>query len=298
MASHDHAHESRPESKGKMLIVLGVTCVFMIVEVVAAYFTHSLALLADAGHMLTDVGALLLGLVAIWFTSKPANAEKTYGYYRSEILAGFINAIALVGISIYILTEAYQRLQSPPEVSSVPVFCVALVGALVNFLSLKLLHSHQDSINARAAYLEILSDFFVSIGVMVSSAVVYFTHWYAADPIISALIGVIILPRTWLLLTECTNILMEGTPAHVNVPLLRESILKVPGVLELHDIHVWTITSGLDAMSGHVLIDSQVASDSILDAVTKACNEFGLHHTTIQIEQAVCNEAGVCIKRS
>ena len=273
-----------------MSFVLVMILIFMFVELVAAFVSHSLALLADAGHMLTDVGALMLALLAIWFTAKPATAEKTYGYYRSEILAGFINALVLVGIAIFILVTAYERLKQPPEVAPVPVFVVAIIGLVVNFVSLRLLDEFKaESVNARAAYLEILGDSFISLGVMASSLIIYFTHWYAADPIISMIIGLVILPRTWLLLSECTNILMEGTPGRIDLAALRKSLLAVEGVIEVHDIHVWTITSGLDSMSGHVRIDPQFQAERVLDAVTHVLkDEYQLHHTTIQVEQAAC----------
>jgi cobalt-zinc-cadmium efflux system protein len=298
MGQHEHLKSGRTKSKSRMLAVLAIICTFMVIEIVTAVLSHSLALMADAGHMLTDVGALLLGLTAIWFAGKPATAEKTYGYYRSEILAGFINALALVGISLFIIVEASERLKNPPEVAAVPIFCVALLGLIVNFVSLRLLSdSKAESINTRAAYLEILGDSMVSGGVMVSSIIVYFTHWYAADPIISGLIGLIILPRTWLLLSECTNILMEGTPGHIDLSELRRAMLGVEGVIEVHDVHVWTITSGLDSMSGHVRIDPKAQAEVVLDAVTKVLkDEFELHHTTIQVEQAACeSETDVCV---
>jgi cobalt-zinc-cadmium efflux system protein len=294
MAEHSHA-EDRAQSKAKMMMVLAIICTYMIVEVVTAFFTHSLALLADAGHLITDVGGITLGLIALWFAAKPATSEKTYGYYRSEILAGFLNALALVGISIFIVMEAYQRLKAPPEVQSIPVFAIGVLGIVVNYVSLKLLGDHHQSINTRAAYLEIWSDFVVSIGVMISSGVIYFTHLYAADPIVSVLIALFILPRTWILLRECTNILMEGTPQHVDLASLRNAMLKVRGVIEVHDVHVWTITSGLDAMSGHVRIASDVSSDEVLEAVTKVCNDHKLKHTTIQVEQVTCAN-GTCAK--
>lgn len=294
MAKHEHLLAKRLQSRSRLSFVLVVICCFMVVELVTGLLSHSLALLADVGHMLTDVGALLLALLAIWFASKPANSEKTYGYYRSEILAGFINALVLVGISIFILIEAYQRLKEPPPVAAVPVFCVAVLGLFVNIISLRLLAGVKgDSINTRAAYLEILGDSFVSLGVIISSVIIYFTHWYAADPIISGVIGFMILPRTWLLLSECTNILMEGTPAHVDLARLRQALLSVDGVAEVHDIHVWTITSGLDSMSGHVRIDSSADAEIVLDAVTKVLkDDFHLHHTTIQVEQTTCEGAG------
>jgi len=281
-----------------MLTVLAIICTYMLVEVITAILTHSLALLADAGHLLTDLGGLTLGLIALWFATKPATEEKTYGYYRSEILAGFLNALALTGISIFIAMEAYHRLKNPAAVQSIPVFCVGLIGLAVNYIALKLLGDPDgQTINARAAYLEIWSDFMVSIGVIISSVIIYFSHWYAADPIVSLFIAVFILPRTWLLLKECTNILMEGTPQHVDLVSLRNAMLAVPGVSEVHDIHVWTITSGLDAMSGHVRIVNDVSSEQVLADVTKVCNDFKLRHTTIQIEQVVCgNGTHTCAK--
>jgi cobalt-zinc-cadmium efflux system protein len=299
MGNHSHLSEKRQDSKARMLTALALICGYTVIEVIAAFLTHSLALFADAGHLFTDICALILGLVAIWFSAKPATAEKSYGYYRSEILAGFFNALTLCGISIFILSEAYQRLKNPPAIESIPVFLVALVGLGVNFASMRILkHGDSDSsINARAAYLEILGDFLVSIGVMASSLTIYFTHWYIVDPIVSGLIGLFILPRTWILLTECVNILMEGTPQHVDLSSLRQSMLGVEGVQEIHDIHVWTITSGLDSMSGHVLISPEASTGNVLEAVTKVCNEHGLHHTTIQIEQAACQTGvDVCVK--
>jgi cobalt-zinc-cadmium efflux system protein len=296
--THFLTTEARAKSKSKMLTVLAMICAYMIVEVIAALTTKSLALLADAGHLLTDVGALILGLIAIWFAGKPANQEKTFGYYRSEILAGFLNSLALAGISIFIASEAFHRLKEPLTVQSVPVFLIGLLGIVVNYLSLKILaEPNSQNINTRAAYLEILSDLIVSIGVIVSSIIIYFTHWYAADPLVGLLIAVFILPRTWLLLKECTNILMEGTPQHINLEALDRAMRAVPGVIEVHDIHVWTITSGLDAMSGHVRIADNILSDQVLEAVTKVCNDFDLHHTTIQVEQIVCGHSAItCVK--
>ncbi len=292
--SHGHHHDLRNESKKGMLTVLGMTAAYMLIEVVTGLMTHSLAMFADAGHMLSDVGALLLGLLAVWFSSKPATPGKTYGYYRSEILAGFFNALALVALSLIILFEAYRRFSNPPEVHGVPVLIVAALGLGMQLLSLKLLKKSADaSINARAAYLEILGDSLASVGVIVSSLIIIFTKWYAADPIISGLIGLAILPRTWLLLSECVNILMEGTPGRIDLSSLRKSITAVEGVLDVHDVHVWTITSGLDAMSGHILIDNRAPAEEVLTRVTKILNDdFDLHHTTIQVEQLECKGTG------
>jgi cobalt-zinc-cadmium efflux system protein len=292
--SHGHHHDLRNESKKGMLTVLGMTSAYMLIEVVTGLMTHSLAMFADAGHMLSDVGALLLGLLAVWFSSKPATPGKTYGYYRSEILAGFFNALALVALSLIIVFEAYRRFSNPPEVHGVPVLIVAALGLGMQLISLKLLKKSADaSINARAAYLEILGDSLASVGVIVSSLIIIFTKWYAADPIISGLIGLAILPRTWLLLSECVNILMEGTPGRIDLSSLRKSITAVEGVLDVHDVHVWTITSGLDAMSGHILIDNRAPAEEVLTRVTKILNDdFDLHHTTIQVEQLECKGTG------
>lgn len=277
-----------------MLTVLALTGTYMVIECVTGYFTGSLAMFADAGHMLSDVAALVLSLLAVWFASKPATPGKTYGYYRSEILAGFFNALALVVLSLVVLYEAYRRLSSPPEVHGIPVLVVAAIGLIMQLVSLKMLKKSADaSINTRAAYLEILGDSLASVGVIISSLIIIFTRWYLADPIISGIIGLAILPRTWLLLSECINILMEGTPGHIDLSSLREAITAVPGVQGIHDMHVWTITSGLDAMSGHIIIDSTAPAEEVLTNVTKILNEdFDLHHTTIQVEQLACKGTG------
>ena len=294
---HGHGHgDFRAQSRSALIGVLAMTGTFMLVEVGVGLYAHSLALLADAGHMLSDVAGMVLALVAFWFSSKPATPGKTYGYYRSEILAGFVNSLLLVGISIYILVESYQRLQHPSEVGAIPVLAVACVGLCINLASLKLLHKGaQNSINARAAYLEVLSDSLATFGVIISSIIVLATHWYQIDAIISGVIGIAIFPRTWMLLTECINVLMEGTPGHIDLSELRGAILKVEGVLDVHDIHVWTITSGLDAVSGHVAIDASVAADSVLTAVTTLLKDsFALQHTTIQVEAVECKGNASC----
>lgn len=282
-----------------MRVVLYITGAYMLVQVATGLYTGSLALLADAGHLLTDIGSLILALVAFWFSSRPSTPGKTYGYYRSEILAGLLNGILLVGISAFILYESWRRLANPPEVMSGPMLAVAIVGLVVNLISVKLLHRHAGhSINVKAAFLEVVSDLLATVGVIIAAVVMLFTRWYLADAIVSALIGLMILPRTWGLLSECTHILMEGAPGHIDLEKLRFAMLAVPGVVDVHDIHVWSITSGLDAMSGHVAIDKQSQPDIVLSALTElAQGEFGIHHTTIQVEQIECKGQtnGSCI---
>ncbi len=292
--SIEHIVDIRSRSQKRMLQVLAITVLFMIVEVIVGILSKSLALLADAGHMLTDVGAISLGLIAFWFASKPATPGKTYGYYRSEILAGFINGFVLVAISFFIIVHAWERLKDAPVIEPLPVLGVAFVGLLVNLFCMRLLkhtghNESEKSLNVKAAYLEVYGDALMSIGVMVSSLIILFFRWYQIDALTSLVIGGFILIRTWSLLKECTNILMEGTPEHIDMGLMRKAILSVAGVIDVHDIHVWTITSGLYAMSAHVTADRASDVDKVLDAVTIVLQqEFDLKHTTIQIEQASC----------
>jgi len=290
-AAHSHVN-LREQSKSRMVSALLILGGFMIVEAITGFTFGSLALVADAGHMLGDVAGISLALLAIWFSSKPATPGKTYGYYRSEILAGFCNSLALVGISICIMYEAYQRFCHPPMIQAGPVLIVAVLGLIVNIVLLRLLSpSSAHSLNARAAYLEILSDCLASVGVIISSLLIMFYRLYFVDALISGLIALAILPRTWLLLKECMNILMEGTPGHIDLALLRQAMLGIAGVVDVHDIHVWTITSGLDAMSGHVTIDDQVPSTEVLADLTRTVNDdFGIHHTTIQVELVHCDK--------
>ncbi len=291
---HSHTIDRREESKGRLVFVLGLSSSYMIVVAIASFYTHSLALLADAGHMLSDVGALILALIAIWFASRPADSARTYGYYRTEILAGLINCVVLVGLSLYILWEAWNRFFSPPEIHSGPMLAVAIFGLIVNLISMRVLGNMSGhTVNVKAAYLEVFGDMLASLGLVIASVVMMYTKWYLIDPIVSGLIGFLILPRTWILLAECINILMEGTPGHIDLGKMREEMLAVAGVVEVHDIHVWTITSGMDAMSAHVTTDKDVAQDPILTQITHLLqHDFNINHTTIQVEQVECKRHG------
>jgi cobalt-zinc-cadmium efflux system protein len=288
---HGHSHvDVREQSRSRMIGALIMLALFMVVEAITGFTCGSLALLADAGHMLGDVAGLSLALLAIWFSSKPATPGNTYGYYRSEILAGFLNSLALVGISLFIMYEAYQRFFHPPEIQTLPTFIVAVLGFTVNIVSLKLLSSSaEQSINAKAAYLEILSDSLASVGVIISTILIMVYRINFVDALVSGLIALAILPRTYLLLKECMHILMEGTPSHIELDALRAAMLAVPGVTEVHDVHVWTITSGLHAMSAHVTVAGDIPSGEVLNSLTTLTKEdFGIHHTTIQVEFAHC----------
>jgi cobalt-zinc-cadmium efflux system protein len=280
--------------KGRLRLALWLVSIFVVAEVAGAMLTRSLALLADAGHMLTDAGALALSLIAIRFSERPATPEKTYGYHRLEILAALINAVLLILISFYILIEAWSRLHNPPQVLGGPMLVIAIAALGVNLISMRLLaHGSHESLNVRGAYLEALSDMLVSIGVIAAAIIIAFTGWYLADPIISAAIGLFILPRTWILLKEAVHVLMEGTPSHLNLVSLRQSIEKVHGVKEVHDLHVWTITSGVDAMSAHVTVEDAAQGDRILGELQKLLKEnFRVDHTTIQLELQRCEDEG------
>ncbi|MGH9929540.1 MAG: cation diffusion facilitator family transporter [Pyrinomonadaceae bacterium] len=224
---HEHQHSAAGKSKKRLEIVLALTTAYLVAEVVGGFLTHSLALLADAGHMFTDVAGLGLALFAIRFAERPATPERTYGYYRIEILAALVNAIALIGISLYILYEAFERFRNPPEIQSGPMLAVASGGFIVNLAGIYLLRAaSKESLNMKGAYFEVLSDMLTSIGVIVAGVIMLTTGWYYADPIISAGIGLFILPRTWMLLRDAVGVLLEGTPADVNVASLREAIGK------------------------------------------------------------------------
>lgn len=283
-ASHDATEGSRNFSR--LIIVLALTGTYLIAEVIGGLLTGSLALLADAGHMLTDVAGLVLAVLAIRFAQRPATPERSYGYYRAEILAALANGVILIGISIYILYEAYQRFKSPPEVQSGKMMLVATVGLIVNVIGLLLLRSGAErSLNVMGAYFEVLSDLVTSIGVIIAAIVMLTTGWYYADPLISAVIGLFILPRTWRLVREATGVLLEGTPLGVDVVALREAMKSVPGVVEIHDLHVWSLTSGKHALSAHAVVADEAAREQILRQLHDcAIRELKISHVTIQLE--------------
>ncbi len=288
--SHDHQTSAAGKNKRNLAIVFGLTSFYLVAEVVGGLMTHSLALLADAGHMLTDVAGLGLALLAIRFAERPASPERTYGYYRVEILAALTNGVVLILISFYILYEAYERFRNPPEVQSGTMLAVAAIGLVVNIVGIFVLRAgSKESLNMKGAYFEVLSDLFTSIGVLVAGIVMLTTGWYYADPLISAGIGLFILPRTWMLLRDVVGVLLEGTPSDVNLASLREAILKVDGVAAVHDLHAWSLTSGVNAMSVHVVLAEPGRHDEVLAAVQKrATSDFKIAHVTVQVEGKGC----------
>lgn len=294
-----HSHAAAPAGtaagrhKSRLQGALALTTSFMLIEVVGGLWTGSLALLADAAHMLTDAGGLALALIAIRFAERPATPQKTYGYVRMEVLSALTNAVVLLLLTTYILYEAYQRFLNPPEILSGPMLAVAVAGLAVNLVSMKLLSAGQsESLNVKGAYFEVLSDMLGSLGVIVAAGVVMLTGWTLADPIVGAGIGLFIVPRTWILLKQAVHILMEGTPPEVDIDLLERSLREIPGVTAVHDLHVWTITSGMDAVSCHLVVaDMAEARKTLVSAREALAKRFGLTHATIQIEDEALREA-------
>src|SRR3989441_9148467 len=284
------AHAPRPtaaaRSRPRLLTTLGLTAAFLVVEVLGALFTGSLALFADAAHMLTDVGGLGLALFAIWAASRPPTPAKTYGYYRAEILAALVNALLLLAVAGAILVEAWERLRHPRPVLGGPMLAIGVLGLVVNLVGAWLLHRDAaHSLNVRAAYLEVLSDAVSSLGVLIAAGIVLATGWTLADVLVSAGIALFIVPRTWGLLRQAVNVLLEGVPAHLDLSVIEGAITEVRGVVRVHDLHVWTLTSGREAMSAHVVVVDVRESERLLDALHGVLHtRFGIDHTTIQLE--------------
>jgi cobalt-zinc-cadmium efflux system protein len=292
MATHaGHMHEratAAARSRPVLALTLSLTAVFLVVETIAGFWTGSLALLADAGHMLTDVAAVALALFATWIAARPPTPEKTYGYYRAEILAALVNALILLIVAGGILAEAWRRWEAPSSVLAGPMAIVAAAGLMVNLICARMLHhGASTSLNVRAAYLEVVSDALSSVATLVAAGVVLATGWTGADPIAGVAIALLIVPRTWSLLRQAVNILLEGTPPHLELAEIETAMCAVPGVRRVHDLHVWTLTSGREAMSAHVVVDDVRESERLLEALHALLHaRFGIDHTTVQLETA------------
>ncbi len=285
--AHDHTGGRAASSRRRLLVVLALTAAYMLAEALGGWWTGSLALLADAGHMLTDVAALGLALTALWFGSRPATPSKTFGYYRLEILAAFVNGVALVVVALFIFYEAYTRWLAPPQLAhSGTMILIAAGGLATNLACAWMLHgAHEDDLNMRGAWLHILSDALGSVGAIVAGALVMFFGFLRADAFFSALIAVLIIWSSWRLIREAVNVLLEGTPAHINLASVEDAILDTAGVEAVHDLHVWTITSGREALSAHVIHAHTVSPPALLRELrAKLQDRFGVGHLTIQME--------------
>jgi cobalt-zinc-cadmium efflux system protein len=286
--SHAHRETAAARSRGALGVTLGLTAGFLVVEVLGAWLTGSLALLADAGHMLADAGGLALALFATWIAARPPTPAKTYGYYRAEILAAVVNSLVLLLVAGAILVESYERLRTPPVVLAAPMLVVATLGLAVNVVGAWLLHrGAAASLTVRSAYFEVLSDALSSLAVLAAAVITLATGWRRADPVASAAIGLLIIPRTWGLLRQAVNVLLEGVPAHLEVGEIERAMTDVAGVRRVHDLHVWTLTSGREAMSAHVVVEDVRESERLLEELHALLHaRFGIDHTTIQIETA------------
>jgi cobalt-zinc-cadmium efflux system protein len=285
---HVHAHGSARRNRKRLSIVLVLTAIYMIAELLGGLWTGSLALLADAGHMLADVAALILALMAVWFGARPATPRKTFGYYRLEILAALINGVGLVLISFLIFYEAYQRWFVQPVIRSVPMTVVASGGLVVNLICALLLHRDRDEdLNIRGAWLHVIGDALGSTGAIIAGALIILFGWTAADSLISVFIALLIVWSSWHLIRDATNVLLEGTPAHINLAAVEAAIMETEGVSDVHDLHVWTITSGREALSAHVTHAYSISQPNLLKELrAKLLDRFGVDHLTIQMETA------------
>lgn len=270
----------------KLKLVLLLISSYIVVEFISGLLTGSLALIADAGHMLADAGGLTLALFAINFSTKPATPQRTYGFYRIEILAALANSAVLILVSVYIIYDAYERIIEPPQIKGTALIIVGTIGLVVNLVGMYILKGHAtENLNIEGAYLEVLKDTLGSVGVVVVGVITSISEFYLIDPIISVGLAFYILPRTWSLMKKSINILMEGVPINISYEEVKKAILQIKGVTGIFEMHIWTITSGMDAITAHVVVSDPSKSQTILKAISSMLeNRFKITHTTIQIE--------------
>lgn len=297
MSGHDHGHglaSAAGRHQRPLLVAFVLTLATMGAEVIGGLVTGSLALLSDAAHMATDALGLGMALAAVHLASRPASSQRTWGTYRLEVLAALGNGLLLFGVAAYIVFEAWQRISHPPEVAGAAVLVVAAVGLAVNLFSFRLLRvGASESLNVRGAYLEVLSDLLGSVGVIVAGAVVVVTGWGYADPLVAAAIGLFILPRTWRLCAQAIRIVMEIAPPEVDVAAVEQRLIGLPGVAGVHALHLWTLTSGIEAASCHVVMADGADAHGVLDSVGDLLrDEYGVAHSTIQCETSDHRDAG------
>ncbi|MEK5069655.1 cation diffusion facilitator family transporter [Sporosarcina sp. FSL K6-1508] len=292
MGNHQHNHfaEKRAGNKHGLIIALSITTFIMFLEFFGGLFTNSLALLSDSGHMLSDASSMALSLVAIWFASRPPSSNKTYGYYRFEILAALFNGVTLFVIAGFIVKEAIQRFNDPPTVASGTMIILALIGLLANILSAFFLLKKADvkeNINLKSAYIHIIGDALGSVGAILAGLLMLLFDWYIADPIISVIVALLILKSAWGVLKQSIHILMEGSPVTVDKEEVLAMLKNIEGVKNVHDLHIWTITSGLDTLSCHILIEEGKDEQVVLQqAINLIRDNYKIEHTTIQIEKS------------
>jgi cobalt-zinc-cadmium efflux system protein len=276
-------------------VVLGLTTAYLLAEVVGGLLTGSLALLADAGHMLADVFGLTMSFAALRMAARPATPRRTFGFHRAEILAAVANAVLLLGIAGFILYEAWHRFAEPADVASLPMLLVAVGGLAVNVIGFKVLHDAAGgSLNMRSALLEVVADLLGSVGAILAAVTIMLTGWQQVDPLVSVLIALFILPRAWSLLRTGLDVLLEATPAHLDLRQVVATMGRVPGVVAVHDVHAWTIASGYVAMSAHVQANGRPSADVLHDLQTLLREELHVDHVTLQVESADHADDGAC----
>jgi cobalt-zinc-cadmium efflux system protein len=279
------------ETRRRLTLALTITAVVMLVEFVGGWLAGSLALLADAAHMLADVAALALALGAAWLARRPATPERSFGFLRLEILAALVNGAVLFAIAIGIGVEAWRRVRAPEIVNGVLLLGVAAIGLVANIGAALVLHrGHQHSLNQRGAYLHVLGDLLGSVGALVAGVIVLASGWPLADPLISVLIAVLVLASAWRLVKESLDVLLEASPRHIAMQDVHDRIASVPGVESVHDLHLWTVTSGVVAMSGHLVVKNPTDNQPVLQAVQDRMRALGIHHVTVQVErEPICD---------
>ncbi|GAA2301910.1 cation diffusion facilitator family transporter [Streptomyces kunmingensis] len=308
-AGHDHGHSHGPATgtaaaahRGRLRIALTITLTVMVVEIVGGIMADSLALIADAAHMATDALGLAMALLAIHFANRPASDQRTFGYARAEILAALANCLLLLGVGGYVLYEAIQRFMEPAATAGGLTIVYGLIGLVANMISLSLLvKGQQESLNVRGAFLEVAADALGSLAVLISAVVILTTGWQAADPVASLVIGLMIVPRTVKLLRETLNVLLESAPKGVDMGQVRSHILALPGVEDVHDLHAWTITSGMPVLSAHVVVSQDVlttiGNEKLLHELQGCLGDhFDVEHCTFQLEPSghAEHEAKLC----
>lgn len=289
---HPHHHPTFAERSTRALrAALALTLVFFVAEAIGGWISNSLALLADAGHVLTDAGALALSLFVAWFSRQPVTPEKTYGYLRWEILAALINGATLLGLSVWIVVEAIARLGAPEPVEGGLMLVVATAGLVANVIAALLLHPiKKHNLNVRGAYLHILGDLLASVGTIVAAIAIRYTGWLQADPIASLLTTALIVRGAWTLVREAVDVLLESTPSHIALGDVRATLQGIPGVESVHDLHVWTVTSGVVALSAHAIVREAHRNQEVLERACDLLGKMGIHHITVQIEQREMSE--------
>jgi len=288
---HDHGRDANPAALAKALALTGS---FLVVEVIGGILTGSLALLSDAAHMFTDTAALAIALAAIRIGERPADSRRTFGYQRFEILAATVNAALLLGVALYILYEGYRRFVDPPQIQSLGMLAIAVVGLAVNLAAMRVLAPRQErSVNVRGAYLEVWSDALGSLGVILAAVVLWLTGWAWVDTLVAVGIGLWVLPRAWSLLSETVNVLLEGVPEGIDLDEVARTIASTPGVADVHDLHVWALTTDVPSLSAHLVVPDGTDTDTVRMAVAEAlAQRFDIRHVTLQTERIDCRTQG------